>query len=101
MTFKNVWIASSYGLDQPMKVRACTTRAAALSWLAESIDERDWSEFYNAMPEDEREGLTWNREGMTPIQIIEAWVAPDGENSWGNDMLTFSVENQYPYDYEG
>lgn len=95
-----VWIAASSGIGEATKVRACTTRAAALTWLADTIDSGDWFEFYNAMPENDREGLTWDREGMAPLAVIEAWLAPDGENTWGNDMLTFTVQNQSIYDYE-
>ena len=82
-----VWLASVdiYG-DQAMQV--CATEADAMHWLAwESISADDWRDYFNALDKAERGGMTVDRVGMTPEQVLAAWSGTpahdDTERRWG------------------
>jgi hypothetical protein len=89
-----IWVATASEPGSNARAQACDSRESALVWLASTIDQDEWEHFFDALPEGERTGMTRNVSDMDALTAIEAWIAPDGDDSWGNDMLSFTVTEQ-------
>lgn len=97
-----VWMAtaSDTDLEDVPRSQACTSRAAALHWLAhEAIPTESWYAFFDSVDPEDRPGVTRDRIGMTDEQILAFWIrpVPDTTDQWGDGEYVMAIEEQEVY----
>lgn len=94
-----LWIALVADTQAGDQVQACTSRDAALHWVASTIPADDWAQFYDTLSPGDRTGLARDKDANAPLALIEGWAGPRDEttDTWGNDMYLITLTEQVPY----
>lgn len=97
----NLVYLAIYAEFENTETRACASMEDALHWLAfEAIPDKDWANWYDALPLQDRNVLTRDRSGMTAEEVLDSWESRDtsAENpTWGSHELFLTVETQTLY----